>query len=160
MGGTDEPENIIRVNVAMHAFLHKCLWEEYGLIEDKLAWLGLSNQLPFRIIDEEIENERRKNISKALKGKSKSEETKKKISVSAKKRANSELGKKHLQSIAHLGSKSRTNFSHSEETKKKMSEKHKGKKMPGNGKYSRSDEHKKHQSEAMKRYHRRKKIAL
>jgi hypothetical protein len=42
MGGTDDPSNILKCNVAMHAFLHKCLWEEHGLIEDKLAWHGLA----------------------------------------------------------------------------------------------------------------------
>ena len=50
-GGTDDPSNLIKVNVAMHAFLHKQLWEDNGFIEDKLAWLGLSGQKSFREID-------------------------------------------------------------------------------------------------------------
>ena len=160
MGGTDEPENLIRVNVACHAFLHKCLWEEYGLLQDKMAWLGLSNQLPYRFIDEELENIRRTKISEANKGTIFSEETKRNMSTSAKKRANSKSGKEHLQSIAHLGSKNRVGFFHTEEAKQKISEKNKGNKLPGNGKYARSDEQKRKQSEAMKEYHRRKKNAI
>jgi hypothetical protein len=38
MGGDYEPRNVVRVNVAMHAFLHKCLWDEHGRREDLLAW--------------------------------------------------------------------------------------------------------------------------
>lgn len=45
MGGTNDARNITRVNVALHAFLHKCLYEEHGLIEDKIAWLALSGQI-------------------------------------------------------------------------------------------------------------------
>jgi NUMOD3 motif len=50
LGGTDEPCNLLRCNISMHAFLHKCLWERYGHWQDKLAWLGLSG----RISKEEI----------------------------------------------------------------------------------------------------------
>ncbi len=45
MGGGDEPSNLVKVNVAMHAFLHKCLWEEHGFIEDFIAWKCLSGQI-------------------------------------------------------------------------------------------------------------------
>ena len=44
-GGTDIPQNIIRVNLAMHAFLHRCLWEQYGCWQDKLAAEALSGHL-------------------------------------------------------------------------------------------------------------------
>lgn len=156
MGGTNCPSNLIKVNIAMHAFLHKCLWEEYGFVEDKLAWQGLSGQMPYRIIDESIENVRRKNISRSLKGKTKSIETKKKMSIAAKKRANSKIGKEHLKNIAGLGSRCRVDFLHTEEAKQKISQKNKGRKIPGNGKYKRSNEQKQKQSEAMREYHRRK----
>lgn len=42
MGGTDNPENLIKLTVSEHAEAHRILYEQYGLEEDKLAWLGLS----------------------------------------------------------------------------------------------------------------------
>ena len=45
MGGTYEASNVIRVNVAMHAFLHKCLYEKHGHDEDKRAWLLLTRMI-------------------------------------------------------------------------------------------------------------------
>lgn len=42
MGGTYESRNVIRVNVAMHAFLHKCLWNEHGDMRDFHAWKMLT----------------------------------------------------------------------------------------------------------------------
>jgi len=103
MGGTDNPDNLVRVNVAMHAFLHKCLYEEYGLLEDKLAWMGLSGQKPYREVDEEIENIRRQKISKANKGKIVSEETRKKISNNAIERYKTIEGKNHILKICRNG---------------------------------------------------------
>ena len=41
MGGPDDKGNLLKCNVAMHAFLHKQLWAEHGLVEDYLAWNGL-----------------------------------------------------------------------------------------------------------------------
>ena len=45
MGGTDEPSNLLKVNTALHAFLHKMLWEEHGSDYDKIAWKCLSGQI-------------------------------------------------------------------------------------------------------------------
>lgn len=45
MGGTYDSRNVIRVNVAMHAFLHKCLWEQHGRPEDKRAWRFLTSMI-------------------------------------------------------------------------------------------------------------------
>ena len=45
MGGTDDPTNLIKVNTAMHAFLHKLLWEEHGNQYDFIAWKCLSGQI-------------------------------------------------------------------------------------------------------------------
>ena len=42
MGGTNDPENLVKVTVEQHAALHKQLWEDLGDEEDKIAWLGLS----------------------------------------------------------------------------------------------------------------------
>lgn len=103
MGGTDEPNNLLSVNVALHAFLHKILWEEHGNWQDLAAWKGLSGQTPYRVLDVEIEKERARKISESHKGRIVSEETRKKMSESAKKRANTVEGKKRLQEISTLG---------------------------------------------------------
>jgi hypothetical protein len=45
MGGTYDARNVIRVNVAMHAFLHKCLWEQHGDTRDFHAWKMLTSMI-------------------------------------------------------------------------------------------------------------------
>ena len=40
-GGTDDPDNILKCNVAMHAFLHEQLYKEHCREEDRLAYRGL-----------------------------------------------------------------------------------------------------------------------
>ena len=45
MGGTDDPSNLLKVNTALHAFLHRMLWEEHGSEFDKVAWKCLSGQI-------------------------------------------------------------------------------------------------------------------
>lgn len=44
-GGTDDPSNLVRVNVAMHAFLHKLRYEETGDKWDKIAYEALEGQI-------------------------------------------------------------------------------------------------------------------
>ena len=44
-GGTDHPSNLIELTVEEHAEAHKVLYETYGRLEDKWAWLGLSGQI-------------------------------------------------------------------------------------------------------------------
>lgn len=56
MGGSNDKKNLIRVNIPMHAFLHKCLFEEHGHWQDELAWKSLSGQ----ITGAEIANEGRR----------------------------------------------------------------------------------------------------
>ena len=45
MGGTDEPSNLLKVNTALHAFLHKMLYEEHGSEYDRIAWRCLTGQI-------------------------------------------------------------------------------------------------------------------
>lgn len=45
VNGTYEPSNVVRVNPAMHAFLHKCLWEEHGRWQDRVAWQVLTGMI-------------------------------------------------------------------------------------------------------------------
>ena len=42
MGGTDEPENIVKVTVTQHAMFHFCNYQLWGNIEDRIAWRGLA----------------------------------------------------------------------------------------------------------------------
>jgi len=44
-GGTDDPQNIKNLTPLEHAEAHKKLYEEYGKIEDYLAWKGLEGFL-------------------------------------------------------------------------------------------------------------------
>lgn len=96
MGGTDDPSNLIKVNTAMHAFLHKLLWEEHNNEYDLIAWKCLSGQ----ISNEEANiqatkvankgrtawNKGKKGVQKSTrKGKPRSEEEKKRISEGTKK---------------------------------------------------------------------------
>jgi hypothetical protein len=41
MGGSDEPLNIVELTVEEHAEAHRKLYEEFGYLQDKLAWQGL-----------------------------------------------------------------------------------------------------------------------
>ena len=76
-GGTNHPDNLVRLTTEEHAEAHRLLYEEYGRWEDKLAWQGLSG----RIGKEEII--RQKTIN-ARKGTKHSEETKLKMSNTRK----------------------------------------------------------------------------
>lgn len=53
-GGTDDPSNIIELNLHEHAEAHKKLYEEYGRPEDKLAWQCLSGMLSKEEIIQQI----------------------------------------------------------------------------------------------------------
>jgi hypothetical protein len=86
-GGTDELHNIIKVNIAMHAFLHKQLYEEHGRWQDNIAHRFLSGAISCQEATRQSQilanlgnthrkgkkrsQEERDKISKALKGKSK-----------------------------------------------------------------------------------------
>jgi hypothetical protein len=45
MGGTDDPDNLVRVTIEKHALLHKQLWEDLGYERDYIAWKTLSGQM-------------------------------------------------------------------------------------------------------------------
>lgn len=44
MGGSNNPENLIKLTIEEHALAHKKLWEDHGCEEDRIAWLALSGQ--------------------------------------------------------------------------------------------------------------------
>lgn len=43
-GGNDDPSNLVELSVEEHALMHKKLFEEYGRLQDKVAWLMLSGR--------------------------------------------------------------------------------------------------------------------
>ena len=47
-GGSDDPENLVKLTIEEHAEAHKKLWEEHGMIEDLWAFQLLSNQITFK----------------------------------------------------------------------------------------------------------------
>jgi hypothetical protein len=75
IGGTNDASNILRCNLALHAFLHKLLFEENGHWQDELAWKGLAGMIGKDEIIQRIKTE-------TWKGKKHSSQTKRKISLS------------------------------------------------------------------------------
>lgn len=45
MGGTDDPSNLVLLSIEEHADAHKKLYEQYGKMEDFVAWQGLSKMI-------------------------------------------------------------------------------------------------------------------
>lgn len=45
MGGTDDPENLIKMTIEEHAEAHRILWKTYGKKQDYFAWKGLSGSI-------------------------------------------------------------------------------------------------------------------
>lgn len=43
-GGTDHPSNLVKLTIQEHAEAHRLLWEQYGRLEDKMAWKLLAGQ--------------------------------------------------------------------------------------------------------------------
>lgn len=116
MDGTDDPKNLIKVNIPMHAMLHKILWEEQGHWEDELAWRMLDGQIS--AAEATILA-----IKKAQIGRKHSEEEIKRGVATARARGHydwsEERRKKHAQLF--IGHK------HSDETKIKIGQAHKNK---------------------------------
>ncbi len=124
MGGTDDPSNLIRVNTAMHAFLHKQLWEEYGDKRDYVAWQALSGQITHeqaRIEAARISNskpkspEHRANIAAARRGQKMTKKHMEKLHAGRRRSKNSET---HAAAIRATW----TGRKHSEESKQRMRE--------------------------------------
>ena len=76
MGGTDDPSNLVELTIKEHAEAHRKLYEEYGRLQDKRAWLGLTKIMSGEEIIKEIltspkSEEHKRKISEAHKGKPK-----------------------------------------------------------------------------------------
>jgi hypothetical protein len=79
MGGTDDSTNLVELTIDEHAEAHRNLYEQYGKIEDKIAYLGLLKQIG----QEEILLEKSKLGGRRNKGIPKTAEHKIKISKNA-----------------------------------------------------------------------------
>jgi hypothetical protein len=51
MGGTDSPDNLVKLTIEEHAEAHRILYEKYGNEYDRIAWLGLSKAIDSKDID-------------------------------------------------------------------------------------------------------------
>lgn len=45
MGGTDDPDNLVKLTIEEHAQAHKDLYEQHGNHQDFIAWKALSHQI-------------------------------------------------------------------------------------------------------------------
>ena len=68
MGGTDDPDNLVRLTVEEHAEEHKKLYEKYGKKEDYWAWKGLLGIIPRQELIKQI------SLHSGLKGNKKANE--------------------------------------------------------------------------------------
>lgn len=69
MGGTDDPDNFVELTVEEHAEAHRKLYEEHGLLQDKLAWKGLSGLISTQEIVYTLLSEGRKGALNPMYGK-------------------------------------------------------------------------------------------
>jgi hypothetical protein len=72
-GGTDDPSNLIELTPEEHAEAHRILYDQFGRVQDKLAWLGLTKLATNKEIIAELlaqpkSEEHKQKISEAHKG--------------------------------------------------------------------------------------------
>lgn len=95
MGGTNESSNLVRVTIAEHAFLHKCLFEQHGHWQDEIAWKALSGQITHAEANN-IARSKRMLGNQLGKGLRHTDETKRRMSDSKKGRKFSDEHKRKL----------------------------------------------------------------
>lgn len=54
MGGSDDPDNLVRLTIEEHAEAHRLLYEKFDKKEDLWAWKGLSGIVPRQELIKEI----------------------------------------------------------------------------------------------------------
>jgi hypothetical protein len=69
MGGTDNRSNLIELTVEEHAEAHRLLYEQHGLLQDKLAWLGLQGLISSAEILHTLQSEGMKGSKNPMYGK-------------------------------------------------------------------------------------------
>ena len=128
-GGSDDPSNLIELTVEEHAEAHRLLFEQYGRWQDELAWKGLSGQIDSAEINYILSVERNLGENNPMYGK-----------------PGPMLGKKHTEETKQRIKEKRAKQIMkpvSEETKKKLSEKLKGREIHENTKLAVSESNRK-----------------
>lgn len=69
MGGTNDLSNLVELTVEEHAAAHKALYEQHGLLQDKLAWLGLTGLISAAEILHTLQSEGMKGSKNPMYGK-------------------------------------------------------------------------------------------
>lgn len=69
MGGSDDPSNLIELTIEEHAEAHRKLYEQYGKVEDKIAWQSLAGLIPKADAMRELHKLGRNNADKAMREK-------------------------------------------------------------------------------------------
>lgn len=134
-GGTNERSNIIRLSVAEHAEAHRQLYEQYGRIQDKIAWLGLSGRTAEReaawleYLRQPKSDAVKEKLRLAATGKKHSAETRAKMRASHMGNKNAQG---HIQTAEHKAKNAAAqrgntralgnHFKHTEEAKQKIRE--------------------------------------
>lgn len=72
-GGTDDPSNLVELTPEEHAEAHRKLYEQYGRVQDKVAWLGLAKlatnkEIITELLKQPKSEEHKRKISEAHKG--------------------------------------------------------------------------------------------
>lgn len=80
-GGSDDPSNLLKCNVAMHAFLHQQRYKETGDEFDRIAWLGLASAVGKDEIHHLIQQENGRRTGVTNKGKRRTDEQRKYIAT-------------------------------------------------------------------------------
>ena len=118
-GGTDHPDNLVRLTLEEHIEAHRKLYEEYGRWQDKSAYQGLSRMIGndeiIRLTQSEGGKKGGKIVGKMNKGRKHTEEHKQKNREAQTGRICSEESKRKI-------SESKKGKPPSEETKRKISE--------------------------------------
>ena len=116
-GGTDHPDNLIKLTIEEHTEAHRLLYEKYGRWQDKIAYQALSGSIG------------KDEIIWAKQHYPRTEEHNRKISDSQRGEDNHMYGKSHSEESKEQMSESSKGKKHSDVTKKKMSESQK-KRLP------------------------------
>jgi hypothetical protein len=66
MGGTDDPSNLVELTVEAHSEAHRKLFEEYGKVEDYVAWKALAGIIGQEEVQLELRKLGRKRADEAL----------------------------------------------------------------------------------------------
>jgi hypothetical protein len=104
MGGTDDANNIVALTVAEHAEAHRILYEQHGLLEDKLAWQGLlgligKEEIVHAIVSRPRSQETKEKMRASRTGKKHSPETIEKLRLAKLGRSNHPWKGKRLKEI-------------------------------------------------------------